>query len=380
MRITLNYERYLKDFLATHPGFLELPYDTQYQELVGDGFGWANFLTLNFEEFGWSVWEPVTNFAAHQKRWARDNGVSYGEKNWFLEITAAQVKHFRPDVLFVDSFTAFHPDFLSTLRQSCPSLRLVLGWCGAPYRDPNIFKGFDITLSNIPSLVAELETLGRRAFFLPHSFETRLLSKLRPDAASLQDFTFTGSVTEGGESHAVRARLLAALARTSGLKIYADLPPETSLGDFVDLARQKKLRKSLALFAEMPMRRTLHKASRPPVFGLAMYQLLADSRVTFNNHIGLSEAHASNTRIFQATGCGACLLTDWKPDLHQYFEADKEVVTYRNAAEARDKVKYLLAHESVRKTIAEAGRKRTLRDHTFRQRCEILHDLITGIL
>jgi spore maturation protein CgeB len=74
------------------------------------------------------------------------------------------------------------------------------------------------------------------------------------------------------------------------------------------------------------------------VFGLAMYQKLADSKVTLNNHIDIATISASNMRLYEATGIGTCLLTDWKPDLEQLFEPDREVVTYKSAAEAIEKV------------------------------------------
>jgi spore maturation protein CgeB len=374
MRITLNYERYLRDFLAAESGFLHLSYDEQYQKLVRDGFGWADFLTRNFREFGWEVWEPITNFEAHQKAWAAESGVAYSEKGWFIEITAAQIRSYSPDVLFVDSFIAFRPDFIEQVRKACPSLRLVFGWCGAPFPDASVFRGFDFTLSNIPSLVDDLQRRGLRAQYLPHSFETSLLNELHP--STTLPFTFTGSISDGGENHALRAKLLSRLVRSTPLEIFADLPAATPLTDLIRMATSGKRKRALNTILSSPTYSTLRAVAKPPVFGIKMYQLLADSRISFNNHIGLSEHHASNTRLFQATGCGTCLLTDWKPDLHKFFELDREVVTYRSAGEAREKAAYLLNHESERKAIAQAGQRRTLRDHTFRQRSEELRDLI----
>jgi spore maturation protein CgeB len=85
-------------------------------------------------------------------------------------------------------------------------------------------------------------------------------------------------------------------------------------------------------------------------------------------------------RLFEATGMGACLLTDWKTDLQDIFEPDKEVVAYRSAEECVEKVNYLLHHEKERQAIAAAGQRRTLRDHTFAQRALQLDELITDLL
>jgi spore maturation protein CgeB len=96
-----------------------------------------------------------------------------------------------------------------------------------------------------------------------------------------------------------------------------------------------------------------------------------------NTHIDASAHSASNMRLYEATGVGSCLLTDWKNNLADLFEPGTEVVTYRSAAECIDKARYLLAHDEQRQRIAAAGQARTLRDHTVAQRVAQLHDLIS---
>ncbi|MDQ3755068.1 MAG: glycosyltransferase, partial [Acidobacteriota bacterium] len=81
--------------------------------------------------------------------------------------------------------------------------------------------------------------------------------------------------------------------------------------------------------------------------------------------IDISPVSASNMRLFEATGVGSCLLTDWRANISTLFEPDREVVTYRNAEECIEKATYLLDHESERQQIARAGQRRTLREHTY---------------
>ena len=99
-----------------------------------------------------------------------------------------------------------------------------------------------------------------------------------------------------------------------------------------------------------------------------MYQTLRNSRLTWNFHIDLSPISANNLRLYEATGIGTCLVTDWKQNLSQLFEPDREVVTYRSVEECAEKVRWLLEHTSERDSIARAGQARTLKDHTFMQR------------
>src|SRR5205823_2227429 len=98
-------------------------------------------------------------------------------------------------------------------------------------------------------------------------------------------------------------------------------------------------------------------------FGLEMYQGLADSKVTLNIHADSSPTHASNMRLFETTGVGTCLLTDWRPNLAELFEPDREVIVYRSAAECVEKARWLLDNPGPRQTVAMAGQQRTLRDH-----------------
>jgi spore maturation protein CgeB len=76
----------------------------------------------------------------------------------------------------------------------------------------------------------------------------------------------------------------------------------------------------------------------------------------------------------------SCLITDWKLNLPDMFEVDKEIVTYRTAAECAEKVRYLLEHEDQRRDIALAGQRRTLRDHTYGKRAEQLNEMLGQLL
>ena len=111
-----------------------------------------------------------------------------------------------------------------------------------------------------------------------------------------------------------------------------------------------------------------------------MFQQLHNSRVSLNTHIDISSCYASNMRLYEATGVGSCLLTDWKDNLPELFEPDTEVVTYRSAEECVEKVRYLLEHERERSAIAEAGQRRVMREHTFDHRAADIHEFIRNHL
>ena len=85
-----------------------------------------------------------------------------------------------------------------------------------------------------------------------------------------------------------------------------------------------------------------------------MFRILGRSRITLNTHITASESSTGNIRLFEATGIGTCLVTDWKEDLKDLFELESEVVAYRSPDECSEKVRWLLDNPERCREIAAA--------------------------
>ena len=120
---------------------------------------------------------------------------------------------------------------------------------------------------------------------------------------------------------------------------------------------------------------------RGPAWAMDMYRVLAESRITVNVHIDVAERFANNMRLYEATGCGALLVTDHKDNLHELFRPGAEVVAYRDAGEAIELVRRLHAEQPQdAAAIAGAGQARTLRDHTYRHRMEELVEILGAYL
>lgn len=110
------------------------------------------------------------------------------------------------------------------------------------------------------------------------------------------------------------------------------------------------------------------------VWGREMYEVLRRSKITLNHH-GDVAPYANNCRLFEATGMGALLVTDWKANLSELFEVGKEVVAYRSTEECADMIRHYLKDEEGRMAISRAGQARTLRDHTYRRRMQEFVDI-----
>ena len=70
-------------------------------------------------------------------------------------------------------------------------------------------------------------------------------------------------------------------------------------------------------------------------------------------------------RIFEVAACGGFLLSGDADNLAEYYVPNKEIVIFKNKQDLLMKCKYFLEHEDIRLSIAAAGLKRTLQDHTY---------------
>jgi hypothetical protein len=402
IRITTNYSSYLTQFYNKYPELVNQPYQIQYQKMVSDCFGWADFWTNSLGKIGYEVWEPIANAEPMQKIWAKEHHVPYNEQNWLTDITKAQVKSFNSDILFVDDYNSFKKEFILQLRTECPSIKLVLGWCGAPYSDASIFSAYDIVLSNIPELITNFQALGHQAQYFRHAFEPQILNLINTTDEPFIDCSFIGSIMPGKQAHNQRIILLKALLQKSNIEIFSDVYRPTQKNKILNYIKENlynsvqlvaKIKPGKKILQQIPKIKNYiniyHDHSLPiqldpmivkmanlPLFGIEMFQGLYNSKITFNNHIDISQNSASNMRLFEATGVGTCLLTDWKNNLPELFEPDKEVVTYKSVEECIEKLQWLLNNPQQRKAIAQAGQVRTLKDHTFTQRAIQLDEII----
>jgi spore maturation protein CgeB len=84
-------------------------------------------------------------------------------------------------------------------------------------------------------------------------------------------------------------------------------------------------------------------------------------------------------RMYIAVGCGACYLCHHVEGIEEVLVPDREIVTFRTESEMIDKIDYYLTHEQERLAIAQAGRERVLREHTYDIRVKEMLSVIEGV-
>jgi spore maturation protein CgeB len=197
IRLTTNYPAYLTRFYSARRESAQKPYAKQYAELVADAFGWADFWTEALSGLGYEVWEPIANAESMQKQWAQENASRVDPTNWMHDIVVAQVAAFRPDVVFIDDYGAFNAQFVRRLRDAAPSIRLILGWCAAPYSDESVFSEYDVLLTSIPGVAEHFRQRGLKTEVMNHAFHPAILDRLNLRHPKQFEFTFVGSVRLG---------------------------------------------------------------------------------------------------------------------------------------------------------------------------------------
>jgi len=130
-----------------------------------------------------------------------------------------------------------------------------------------------------------------------------------------------------------------------------------------------------------PFRRLFSKPSGLParvVGGVLSDRALVELYSRARIHLGfaavgeLREGQERITQVrlrdFEATMSGGFYLAEHSDELAEFFTPGVEIETWRTREELRDKCRFYLANEVARRRVAEAGRARALREHTWEHR------------
>ena len=75
-----------------------------------------------------------------------------------------------------------------------------------------------------------------------------------------------------------------------------------------------------------------------------------------------------NSRLFEAAGCGAAVLTEFRPTVPELFVVGDEVLIFRDFDELIYQANRMLNEPSLAARLGDAAARRAHRDHTYDQR------------
>jgi hypothetical protein len=387
--LNADYPRFLAWLYRRQPGLENAPYATQMAARNASLFGVADFYSKNFAALGHVAADIHINNPWLQAAWAREHGMTteppeplgaIGRKAPALlqrvvtpfkpilrplarklglspkldtqaeNILLAQIEEFRPNLVINQDI--FHVDTSLVRRIKGIGNPITVGQVGIEPSRGEDWTVYDLMISQLPRIVQLFRLLGVRADVNHLAFEPAIRDALPEVPPADVDVSFVGTVSA---DHRQRIRLLEAVAQRYDLKLWGNL--------------------SQSLPASSP----LHRCFQGEVWGTDMYQVLRRSRLTLNSHIDLAGREAGNMRLFEATGVGAFLLTDFKDNLDTLFAPDREVAVWRSIDECLAKIGRYIEDEHGRATIASAGQDKTITTHTFRQRAQEIMEIVERI-
>lgn len=233
----------------------------------------------------------------------------------------------------MENHSIFTSSWLKELKQTCPSICLIISWCGAPYEDKTLFRDHNLVLSCIPELVEQFQAMGHHSEHINHAFDPCVLEKIHLQTQPNIDFSFVGQIVRESKYHLQRERLLENLVSQIPIQIYSPSADVTwrdtlKVSTKMTLYDMTQILKAIGiprnLLVKLPKvgkllvqdNRPMHFINpklqlfmRPAVFGLEMFQTLRNSKTTLNNHIDISPRSASNMRLLKQLA--------WEPVLLQ---------------------------------------------------------------
>ncbi len=388
--LNTDYPEFLGWLYSRYPELADQPYERQMQARIDSLFGVADFYSSNLRKLGHEAWDIHANNEFMQKAWARENGIRVrepmavlrrwqkmrqvaqhamsksplrymrrlvrplfrslnGQPTWLYDILAAQIRHYRPDVL-LNQDIAINSRFL---REMKPYVRLLVGQHAATrLQDSEDWACYDLVVSSFLPTVEFFRKRGIRSEVSRLCFEPKVLSRL-PRESRIFNIAFVGSFHS---VHRSRTAFLEALSlRFPQLRIWG--PAINGL----------------------PSGSPIQRCYVGQAWGREMYRILRRSKIVLNHH-GDTAPYANNFRLYEATGVGSLLITDWKRDLHHIFEPGREVAVYQSLDECAGLIHYYLEHDHEREAIARAGQERTLKEHTYYHRMQELIDIVRNHL
>jgi hypothetical protein len=355
------YPGFLRSVGYTRQALIHERHDDLREAFMKFRFGTSDAYSRNLRSLGWDAQEIIPNSLLLQSAWAHEHDVRLSKRLAAVSHSAlsrvpgirsvsrllpslhrvleAQVESTAPDVIYFQDLNFAPPRLLERFRRHA---KLVIGQIASPLPPATVLRSYDLIFSSLPNQVEQIGSLGVPSEFLAIGFDERILKEISVEQRDLP-LTFVGGVSK---HHSATLPLLSTLSEPpSDLQIFG------YGGDQLPTNLQ-----------------ALHQGES---WGADMYRVLLRSQITLNRHIDVAEGFANNMRLFEATGCGALLVTDKAKDLNRYF-SDDEVLSYSKPADARNFVKWAQHEPERAKEMADRAQRRTLTEHSYVRRMEDL--------
>lgn len=360
MRILIIDSLY-PDFLKTCPVDPASDYETELQKILSKQFGTFDAYSKNLRKLGHRCIDVIVNNGPLQQMWAEENGRPFT----FAGTAIDQIEAFAPDCVFVQDLSFFDAATLSMISGKY----LLAGQLSCPWPVDDRVSKFHCLFSSFPHYINRISECGVKAVYLPLAFEPSVLEvRIEPsggdDTARIQaainslaperdiDISFVGGV--GRESHWRQG--------TDTLEAVAAAFPDRFQwwGYGLD---------------NLPAGSALRGCYKGEAWGREMYSIYRRSKIVISRHGEVSQGFTNNLRCYEATGCGALLMTENSPNLRELFPW---AAGYSSPEDLCDAIHLDLEHGPPE--LAQLGQAYTLEHHTYAQRMKAVSETLKGML
>ncbi|GAB5558171.1 MAG: hypothetical protein SchgKO_23840 [Schleiferiaceae bacterium] len=263
------------------------------------------------------------------------------------------------EVIIVNSLP-FFKTFKKELAELKAKGKLVFVWDGVFWDYSENKDSFTAILTCVTNFVDKYQKLSIHAHLLTFSFDSRIHEQIPPVPYKERKDRpiFMGTINVGKSAHFNRLRLLFDLRNQIEMKV--NFGPD-------------KWKKFLFLLLTKPILGLKYGAlilsAKPAVFGRDYFSELGSRKYVINNHLDIGGT-AGNIRLFETTGMGALLITDYLPELENLFDLDREIKVFRDPKRLRAQLKDITSHPELVEKIAAAGFEKTSTQHSVKNRVE----------
>lgn len=386
------YPGSLEEFYTRFSEYKKWSYNEHYNTLIEDSTEFAASYTRSFSKLGINARTVIANDSILQNKWRIQQGL---RRTNTKKLLYKQIQNYQPDVLWIEDLRFLEKDDLNYIRENVKSIKLLVGYLCAPWSIDDLEKlqVFNLIITCTPGLKVQFEQAGIKSFLVYHGFDSDLLTRINSENKTYSDqIIFTGSLIQGKGYHKSRIQLIEHLLDQGiDLSLYINVETKVKITAKRIIRFFHSILSTLGInnperyfhilqYGSVPVNKypdSILKAIKKPKFGIEMLKLLKSAKIVLNSHGEIAGNYAGNMRLFEATGTGSCLLTDNKSNISDLFEVGKEIVVYEDREDCAGKISWLLENEEERKSIATAGKERTLRSHSILTRASKIIEILT---
>lgn len=342
LKININYREMLEDFFTKYPNISQKNYK-EICNLYYNEFYWpSNFLEKKLKElYDWecnNIIFPLENndqTSIFFKKWCEWNNL-YSSLTSKYDRLIFQIVYYNPKIIYIHELTKFPEIFFEQLKLLKPSIKII-GWnC-----DPTSFQNLNGQkyIDNIFTCSNDIKNILIKNNFLSvtkvnHMFEPDILKSIK-FTSKKYDIVFFGQLSKKWYQERI---------------------------DFFKYLIKNNI--NITIFGKTDDE-ILKKYCKPAVYGKEIYTIIKESKIVLNIHSNDSK-FARNIRLFEVTGIGSMLLTDYKVNMDKLFKENIEVITFKSFKDTLSKIKYYLENEEEREQIALNGQKRTINKYNYK--------------